>query len=108
MVVTNRDKFIKKYKLNKDDSFNITDVAKITGIKKSILQEVYNRGFSASKTNSNSVRSKDGQKRDTGYSKGNRMSAEQWGYGRLFGFVMKNPKQVGKDKPDRDLFDKIK
>jgi hypothetical protein len=27
---------------------------------------------------------------------------------RVYGFVMKNPKQVGEGKPDNDLFKKIK
>ena len=36
------------------------------------------------------------------------MSAEQWGFARVYGFVMKNPKQVGEGKPDDDLFRKIK
>ncbi len=104
MVLTFRDKFIKKYKLDKTASYNVKDIAKITGIKLKIIQQVYNRGVGAYKTNPTSVRSKDGDKRPSGYSVANRMTKEQWGYGRVFGFVMGNKKQVGKDKPDYDLF----
>jgi len=88
MVITNRDKFIKKYNLNPDDGYNILDIAKITGIKKSILQKVYNRGVGAWKTNPSSVRMLDGTKNySTSYA--GKMSKEQWGASRLFSFVMK-------------------
>ena len=77
--------------------------------KKSILQQAYNRGIGAAKTNPQRVRNRQtGMKRSQGFSPAKRMSNEQWGYGRLYGFVMKNPKQIGKDKPDNDLFIKIK
>jgi len=89
-MTTFRQKFIKKYKL-KEKGYNIAEIAKITGFKKNILQKVYNRGIGAYKTNPQSVRPQVS-------------SAEQWGYGRLYGFVMNNPKQVKKDKPDYDLF----
>ena len=108
MVKTFRDKFIDKYKLDKDGSYDVKDVARITGYKKSILQEAYNRGVGAWKTNPTSVRSKSGEKKDGGVPISKRMTKEQWGYGRLFGLVMRNPKQVGKDKPDNDLWVKLK
>ena len=88
MVVTNRDKFIKKYNLNKDDGYGVSDIAKITGVKKSILQEVYNRGIGAYKSNPASVRLLDGTK-NFSTSLAGKMSKEQWGLGRLFSFVMK-------------------
>jgi len=88
MVITNRDKFIKKYNLDKNDGYGVTDVARITGIKKSILQQVYNRGVGAHKNNSASVRLLDGTK-NFSPSLAGKMSKEQWGAGRLFSFVMK-------------------
>lgn len=107
MVKTYRERFIEKYKLDKNGSYSVADVAKITGFKKSILQQVFNRGVGASKSNPTSVRSKTGEKKAGGVPPSKRMSAEQWGYGRLFGFVMKNPKQVGVGKPDDDLYKKL-
>ena len=41
MVVSNKDKYNKKYKFKKDTSHSLNDISKTTGIKKSILQEVY-------------------------------------------------------------------
>lgn len=87
MVVTNRDKFIKKYKLDTNDGYGVADVARITGIKKSILQEVYNRGVGAH-SNTSSVRLLDGTKNFSSSPAG-KMSKEQWASGRLFSFVMK-------------------
>jgi hypothetical protein len=108
-MATWKDKYNKKYGFDKDASHSLADISKTTGIKKSILQEVYNRGVGASKTNPSSVRNdKTGNKKEGGYSASKRMSPERWGYGRTYGFVMKNSKQVGKDKPDNDLLEKIK
>lgn len=106
---TFREKYNIKYGFRKNASHSIDDIVKTTKIKKSILQQAYNRGIGAAKTNFQSVRNKEtGKKRPGGFSPSKRMSKEQWAFGRLYGFVMKNPKQVGKDKPDNDLFLKIK
>lgn len=107
MVKTFREKFIEKYKLDSEGSYNVADVAKITGFKKSVLQAAFNRGVGASKTNPSSVRAKTGEKKTGGVPVAKRMSAEQWGYGRLFGLVMGNPKQIGEGKPDHDLYMKM-
>jgi len=88
MVITNRDKFIKKYNLDKNDGYGVADIAKITGIKKSILQEVYNRGIGAYKSNPSSVRLLDGTKNFTPSLTG-KMSKETWAISRVFSFVMK-------------------
>lgn len=105
-MTTFRQKFLKKYKLE-NKSFSLNDISKITGIKKSILQSVYNRGIGAYKTNIKSVRLKGTFKKDPKAPASKRLSKEQWAYARVYGFVMKNPKQIGKDKPDNDLFLKI-
>ena len=97
--MTFKQDFNKKYNqpLNKANGLN--DIAKLTKIKKSILQKVYNRGIGAFKSNPQSVRSKSGEKRPS-----NRMTKEQWGIARVYGFVMGNKKQIGKGQPDRDLY----
>jgi len=105
--MTFKQKFNKKYKQDINQSNSLNEIAKLSGIKKSILQQVFNRGVGAAKSSPSSVRSKSGEKRPGGFSPGNRMSKEQWAIARVYGFVGKNPKQVGKGKPDRDLFDKI-
>ena len=107
-MTTFKEKFNIKYGFDKDESHSISEISKITGIKKSILQEAYNRGVGAWKSNPTSVRSKDGSKREGGYAPSKRMSKEAWGFGRLYGLVMNNRKQTGKGQPDRDLREQIK
>lgn len=99
---TYREKYNKKYGRPKDASNSLDMIARETGISKSILQEVYNRGVGAWKTNPSSVRNVKGVKGGGG----KKMSKEQWAYSRTYGFVGRNPKQIGKGKPDRDLWEK--
>jgi len=101
-----KTKYNKKYKFDNDESHSIADMAKTTGIKKSILQQVYNRGSRAWSSNPSSVRTKDGKKTQ-GVAK-NKMSKAQWSYARTYAFIMGNPKQVGEGKPDNDLWKKRK
>ena len=108
MVETNRQKFLKKYKLE-NKGYSISEIAKITGLKRNILQQVYNRGVGARKTNPESVRSasRPGTK-PGGKTLRGKMTANQWGMARVYGFVMRNPKQVNKGQPDHDLWLKRK
>ncbi len=104
---TFKSKYNNKYGFPKNESHSVEDISKKTGIKKSILQDVYDRGVGAWKSNPTSVRSKSGDKKDSGFPLSKRMTKERWAYGRVYGFVMKNPKQVGEGKPDDDLFKKL-
>jgi len=104
---TFKSKYNNKYGFPKNESHSVEDISKTTGIKKSILQDVYDRGVGAWKSNPTSVRSKSGDKKDSGFPLSKRMTKERWAYGRVYGFVMKNPKQVGEGKPDNDLFKKL-
>ena len=104
MVETNKHKFNKKYKFPKDASHSISEISKLTGIKKSILDEVMSRGKGARKSNPQSVRSLDGKKRG-GSSLQGKMSAEQWGMARIYSFVMGGKTRTTADK---DLWEKHK
>ena len=106
-MVTWKEKYNKKNGFEKTQSHSLKDIAKTTRIKKSILQAVYDRGIGAWKTNPQSVRNKEGKKREGGYPLAERMSKEQWGYARVFGFVGRNVKQVADGQPDNDLYLKI-
>jgi len=102
MVLTNKQKFNKKYGRALDASNSLTSISKDTGIARNILQQVYNRGTGAYRSNPSSVRNVKGVKGGAGP----KMSKEAWSYGRVYGFIMKNSKQIGKGKPDRDLWEK--
>jgi len=76
-MVTNKEKFNKKYKQPKGSSNSLADIAKLTGIKKSALQKIYNKGIGAYKTNPGSVRPN--------------MTRQQWAYARVYSSVMGGP-----------------
>lgn len=73
-MATNKEKFNKKYGQPKDASNSLTKIAKLTGIKRSALQKIYNKGIGAAKT--------------AGISRPNVKSKEQWAYGRVYSSVM--------------------
>ena len=106
MTLTFKQKFNLKYNQPKDQSNSLAQISKLTKIKKGILQQVYNRATGAWTNSIASVRLKSGKK-DATAPRSARMGKQQWSYARVYGFVMKNPKQVGKGKPDYDLFQKI-
>jgi|TARA_E500000305_G_scaffold97058_2_gene87511 hypothetical protein len=100
MVLTNKQKFNKKYGFDKDESHSLNEIAKITKVKKSILQQSYNRGVGAWKGNIQSVRLKSGKKDPTA-PRSRKMSKEQWSYARVYSMLMGG-------KADPDLQSKIK
>ena len=70
-----KNKFNLKYGLDKDTSHSISDIAKLTGYKKSGLEIIYNKGMGAYKTNPESVRPQV-------------QSPEQWAMARIYSAVM--------------------
>jgi hypothetical protein len=101
MVETNKQKFNKRYKQPLNESNSLSDIAKLSGISKSILQSVYNRGVGAWKTNPASVRNVQGVKGGPG----KKMSKEQWAIARVYSFVMGGKTRTTADK---DLWAKHK
>ncbi len=106
MVLTNKQKYNAKYGFPKDEGHSKADIVKTTGIPKRILDKVYYRGTGARKSNPQSVRSASTGKKVGGKSLRGKMSASQWGYGRVYSFVMKQPGTW--KKADKDLADEVK
>jgi hypothetical protein len=102
MSFTNKQKYNQKHGFTLNKAHSLEDIAKTTKIKKSILQEIFNRGSGAYETNPQSVRLKSGKK-DPKAPLSRKMSKQQWSYSRVYGFIMQNPKQVNKGQPDHDL-----
>jgi len=67
-------------------------------------KEKYNAKFGFSKGTAHSKR--DISKKTGGRSLKGKMSAEQWAFGRIYSFVMKQPGTWG--KADKDLAEKVK
>ena len=93
MVKTNKHKFNEKYKQPKNQANSKKDISKLTGISVKILDDVFDRGVGAYKTNPKSVRP-------------SVKSPEQWAMGRVYSFVMKQKGTWG--KADKDLADKVR
>ncbi len=105
-MLTNKQKYNAKYGFPKDQGHSKADIVKTTGIPKRILDKVYYRGTGARKSNPQSVRSASTGKKVGGKSLRGKMSASQWGYGRVYSFVMKQPGTW--KKADKDLADEVK
>lgn len=104
MVLTNKQKFNKKYGFNLDAPHSKKEISKLTGIPMSILDQVYDRGLGARTSNPQSVRSLSGKKVG-GKSLAGKMSGPQWAMARIYSFVMKGPTWKTADK---DLADKVR
>ena len=95
-MLTHRQNFLRKHKLE-DKSYSIAELAKISGYSRQTLQEVYNRGIGAYKTNYASVREKGTFKKGTNAPPSKKLSKENWAYARLYSFL------DGSKKHDTDL-----
>ena len=93
MVMTNKNKFNKKYKQKRDQPNSKADMVRLTGIPKRLLDKVYYRGIGAYKTNPKSVRP-------------SVKSKEQWGISRVYSFLMKQPGTW--QKADKDIADEVR
>lgn len=92
---TFKQKFNKKFKQPLNQSNSKADIVRLTGIPKSILDEVYDRGIGAAKT--------------AGITRPQVKSKEQWAFSRIYAFVMKSyDKMKTTKKQDTDLYEKIK
>lgn len=104
--MTNKNEYLKRHNLPKDESLSKKEISKISKIPIKILDEVYDRGIGAYKSNPESVRTKEGKK-DPKAPMSKKMSKEQWAMARVYSFVNK---VEGKKKlnHDLDLAEKLK
>jgi hypothetical protein len=73
--LTFKEKYNKKYGYSKDESHNLKEISEDTGVSTKGLQQIYNKGIGAYKTNPESVRP-------------NVKSKEQWAKARIYSAVM--------------------
>ena len=91
--MTNREDFLKKHKLPKDTNLSLQEISKLSKMPMTALRMVYNKGMGAYYTNPESVRPQV-------------QSKEQWGYGRVYAFVMKTkPVFYGADRHIAEMYD---
>lgn len=90
MVLTNKQKFNKKYKQKLNEPNSKKDISRLSGVSMSILDDVYYRGMGAFKTNPSSVRK-------------SVTSPQQWAMARIYSFVVGGKTQK---TADADLWKK--
>lgn len=81
----------------KPNGHSLPELAKASGVKLSTLQNVFNRGIGAHRTQPLSVRMKDTLKKNVKAPMSKKMSKEQWAQSRVYSFLDGNPKH------DQDL-----
>ena len=90
-MATWKEKYNKKYNHPKDASHTLTSISKDTGVSKKGLQEIYNKGIGAWKTNIGSVRLKKDFSKNPNtskYPRKSRLGKEQWAMARVYSAVM--------------------
>lgn len=90
MVLTNKQKFNRKYKQPLNQANSKKDISKLTGIKMTILDDVYDRGVGAFRTNRSAVRP-------------SVKSPQQWAMARVYSFAVGGKTQK---TADADLWQK--
>ena len=94
--MTHRTNFLRKNNLE-DKGYSLNDLSKISGVSKRTLQEVYDRGIGAYKTNPQSVRMKGTFEKGVNAPMSQKLSKEQWAMARVYSFL------DGSKKHDTDL-----
>jgi hypothetical protein len=101
---TNRERFFKEHGIPLSESLSLDKIAELSGMPRAALQESFNRGVGAARTNPQSIRLKGSFKKDPSAPRSMKLSDEQWAYARTYAFVMKTPKVFY--GADRDIAEK--
>ncbi len=88
---THRLNVLKKLGL-KDEGHSLEELAEASGVPKATLQQVFNRGIGAYKTQPKSVRMKGSFKKGVDAPMSKKLSKEQWALARVYSFLDGNPK----------------
>lgn len=91
-MATHRIRYLRKMGLDPKESYSLKELAKVSGVPVSILQEVYDRGEGAWGSSIGSVRlKKDFSKNpDTSkYPRKARLTKEQWAFARVYSWLDK-------------------
>jgi hypothetical protein len=86
-----RTQFIKAHRLE-DKPYSLKELSKTSSVPLKTLQEVYNRGIGAYKTNPRSVRLKGSFVKGVDAPMSKKLSKEQWAMARVYSFLDGNPK----------------
>jgi hypothetical protein len=90
--MTHRENFLRKHGLDTGNSYSLAQLANLSGVSRTVLQQVYNRGIGAYKGNPTSVRMKGSFKKGVDAPMAMKLSKEQWAMARVYSFLDHNPK----------------
>ena len=88
---THRENFLKEWKVE-DKPYSLEELAKISSVPLATLQEVYNRGIGAYKTQPSSVRLRGSYVKGVDAPMKKKLSKENWAMARVYSFLDGNPK----------------
>jgi hypothetical protein len=87
------------HNLPKDASLSVAEMAKLSGFPIKALKEVEKRGYGAYTTNPLSVRMKGTYEKNVDAPMSQKLTPQEWAFGRLYAFLMKTKKVFyGSDK----------
>lgn len=89
--MTHRENVLRKLGL-KDQGYSLSALSRYSGVSHRVLQQVYNRGIGAYKTQPLSVRMKGTFKKFVNAPMSQKLSKEQWAQARVYSFLDGNPK----------------
>jgi hypothetical protein len=88
---THRLRFFRKHRLP-EHGYSLGELSKVSKVSRPILQQVYDRGIGAYKTNPTSVRMKGTFRKGVKAPYSKKLSKEQWAMARVYSFLDGNPK----------------
>ena len=89
--MTHRENVLRRLGL-KDQGYSLSALSRYSGVSHNVLQQVYNRGIGAYKTNPTSVRLRGTFKKGVDAPMSQKLSKEQWAMARVYSFLDGNPK----------------
>jgi len=90
--MTHRENVLKRLGLTASKGYSLSALSRYAKISHKVLQEVYNRGIGAYKTNPTSVRMKGTFAKGVAAPMSMKLSKEQWAMARVYSFIDGNPK----------------
>lgn len=92
MPVTHRIRYLRKMGKDPNESYSLHELSNMSGVPERILQQVFNRGVGAARSNPQSIRVKGTFAKNPSMSavpRSGRLSDEQWAYARVYSFLDK-------------------
>lgn len=89
--MTHRENVLRRLKL-KDQGYSLSALSRYSGVSHNVLQQVYNRGIGAYKTNPMSIRMKGTFKKGVNAPMSQKLSKEAWAMARVYSYLDFNPK----------------